>query len=65
LPPATATAVGGVAARACLVETGRSWTAPRLIFELTHHPQRADLCVKYPFVGPPLSPEQVRRQLGL
>jgi hypothetical protein len=34
--------------------------------ELTHHPHdRVDLCVKYPVVGPPVPPEEVRRRLGL
>ncbi len=48
----------------CAVRDGMA-PVDHLDLELTRHPQRVDLYVKYPSVGPPVPPEEVRRRLGL
>jgi hypothetical protein len=48
----------------CAVRDGMA-AVDHLDLELIRHPQRVDLCVRYPAVGPPVPPEEVRRRLGL
>jgi hypothetical protein len=48
----------------CAVRDGMA-AVDHLDLELIRHPQRVDLCVRYPAVGPAVPPEEVRRRLGL
>jgi hypothetical protein len=48
----------------CAVRDGMA-PVNHLDLELIRDPQRVDLYVEYPAVGPPVPPEEVRRRLGL
>lgn len=48
----------------CAVRDGMA-EVDHLDIELIHHPQRIGLCLRYPVVGPPVPPEEVRRRLDL
>jgi hypothetical protein len=48
----------------CAVRDGVA-AVNHLDLELIRDPQRVDLYVEYPAVGPPVPPEEVRRRLGL